>query len=229
MFNALFQTHKVSVIIFLLIYVIKTTLLLLDKKEGLDKFKKITKVPEMIVSFLFLATGIYLITQIPEIKSFLIIKLVAVALAIPVAIVGFKKNNKMLATLSLVLIIGAYGLAEMSKKQKSAKTTEPMETTIGPAKDSATVAAPTGATDLNGFNVARAGKLFKDNCSSCHGDDGKAGKAGAADLTKSTMDAMEAKSIVTDGKGSMPGVGESLHTEEINAVVNYIQSFKQKK
>jgi hypothetical protein len=227
MFKAIYWTHVISVNLFLLIYLIKTTLLLLNKSAGLEKVKKITKVPEMIISVLFLVTGIYLITQIPEIKSLLIIKLVAVALSIPLAVVGFKKNNKGLALLAFLLIVAAYGLAEMSKKQKSSSSTEVSEPKIGPSAD--TTKAPEGAVDPNGFNVARAGKLFTDNCVACHGSDGKAGKAGAADLTKSTMDAMEAKGIVTDGKGSMPGVGDHLNSEEINAVVNYIQSFKQKK
>ncbi|HEV7230091.1 MAG TPA: cytochrome c [Bacteroidia bacterium] len=228
MFQILFQTHKIVVLLFLIIYLVKTTLLLANKQEGLERFKKITKVPEMIVSFLFLATGIYLITQIPEIKSLLIIKLVAVALSIPIAVIGFRKNNKVLATLSLVLIIAAYGLAEMSKKQASSKQPEEIkETTIGPAKgDTAGAAAPDVKSD---YNVEVARKRYINNCSKCHGADGKAMIAGAADLTKSTMDAWGAKDIVTEGKGSMPGFGEHMNTEEITSMVNYIQSFKTKK
>ncbi len=237
MFQNLFLTHKIAVIVFLLIYVIKTTLLLINKNAALEQFKKMTKVIEMIVSVTFLATGIYLITQIPEIKSLLIVKLVAVALAIPVAIIGFKKNNKMLATLSLVLIIGAYGLAEMSKKQGMSKPKEDVkETTIGPAKTDTTKTNADTATSVDKeaaktaeFNAMRAKKLYGDYCSSCHGADGKAKRAGAADLSKSTLGAMEAKAVVTDGKASMPGVGETLNSGEINAVVNYIQSFKEKK
>jgi mono/diheme cytochrome c family protein len=231
MFKAIYWTHVISVNIFMLIYLIKTIQLLLNKNEGLEKFKKITKVPEMIVSVLFLGTGIYLITQIPEIKSLLIIKLVAVALSIPIAIVGFKKGNKMLASLSMLLIITAYGLAEMSKKQASSKKSPDMETATGTAKDSVHASATdsvNGAVDPNGFPVAMAKKKYKDNCSGCHGDDGKLGMAGASDLSKSTIDAMEAKDIVTNGKTTMPAFGEQLNPGEINAVVNYIQSIKKK-
>ncbi|MES2395188.1 MAG: SirB2 family protein, partial [Bacteroidota bacterium] len=91
------HTHLLSVILFLLIYLIKTVLLLSNKNEGLAKFTKVVKVPEMIVSTLFLVTGIYLLTQIPEIKTLLIIKIVAVLISIPLAIIGFKKKNKVLA------------------------------------------------------------------------------------------------------------------------------------
>ena len=112
------HTHLLVVILFLLIYLIKTTLLLMNKQETLMKFSKMVKVPEMIVSTLFLVTGIYMLTQVPEIKSLLIIKIAAVFLSIPLAVIGFKKQNKILAVASLLLIVGAYGLAEMSKKQK---------------------------------------------------------------------------------------------------------------
>jgi len=226
MYKAIYWTHVISVNIFLLIYLVKTLQLLFDKKEALEKFRKATKVPDMIVSTLFLLTGIYMITQIPEIKSLLIVKLVAVALAIPVGIVAFKKGNKILALLSLLLIVGAYGMAEMSKKQASSKQPEVKETTIGPKTDSTST---TPETDPNSFNVARAKKMYTDNCATCHGGDGKLGKAGAADLSASTIDAMEAKDIVTNGKSPMQGFGEQLSSEEINAVVNYIQSFKAKK
>jgi mono/diheme cytochrome c family protein len=232
MFKELHLTHVISVVLFLLIYLIKTILLLINKNEALDKFKKITKVPEMIVSVTFLATGIYLMTQIPEIKSFLIIKLVAVALSIPIAIIGFKKNSKVLASVAMLLIIGAYGLAEMSKKQGMHKMTDtmaaPAEPVIKASSDTSKVEEADAAKTAE-FNALRAKKLYADYCVSCHGADGKAQKAGAKDLTLSKMDAMEAKGIVTRGKGTMPGVGEVLPSGEINAVVNYIQSFKEKK
>ena len=49
-FVALYHTHKLVVVLFLLIYLIKTILLVANKTDALEKFKKITKIPEMIVS-----------------------------------------------------------------------------------------------------------------------------------------------------------------------------------
>lgn len=88
------HTHILSVILFLAIYLIKTVLLLMNKNEALAKFTKVVKVPEMIISTLFLATGVYMLTQVPEIKSLLIIKIVAVVASIPLAIIGFKNKTK---------------------------------------------------------------------------------------------------------------------------------------
>lgn len=197
------HTHLLSVILFLLIYLIKTVLLLSNKNEGLAKFTKVVKVPEMIVSTLFLVTGIYLLTQIPEIKSLLIIKIVAVLISIPLAIIGFKKKNKVLAVLSLLLIIGAYGMAEMSKKQKS----KSMETISG--------------TNLNGQ------ELFNASCVSCHGADGKLGLMEASDLSISTMEFAAKIEIIKNGKGAMTPFAEILTEEQIKAVAEYTESLKK--
>jgi cytochrome c553 len=197
------HTHLLSVILFLLIYLIKTVLLLSNKNEGLAKFTKVVKVPEMIVSTLFLVTGIYLLTQIPEIKSLLIIKIIAVLISIPLAVIGFKKKNKVLAVLSLLLIIGAYGMAEISKKQKS----KSME-------------AISGST-LNGQ------ELFKAGCISCHGADGKLGLMGAPDLSISTMGLAEKMELIKNGKGAMTPFAEILTEEQIKAVAEYSESLKK--
>ncbi|MCE9540387.1 MAG: cytochrome c [Bacteroidetes bacterium] len=197
------HTHLLSVILFLLIYLIKTVLLLSNKNEGLAKFTKAVKVPEMIVSTLFLATGIYLITQIPEIKSLLIIKIVAVLISIPLAIIGFKKKNKVLAVFSLLLIIGAYGMAEMSKKQKS-KSMEALS-----------------ANTLNGQ------ELFNASCISCHGADGKLGLMEASDLSISTIDFAAKIEIIKNGKGAMTPFAEILSEEQIKAVAEYTESLKK--
>ncbi|HKC68956.1 MAG TPA: hypothetical protein VKG26_12050, partial [Bacteroidia bacterium] len=62
-FEILKKTHFVVVTIFFLIYLIKTLLLLTDKKDALTSFTKKVKVLEMIVSVLFLVTGVYLMTK----------------------------------------------------------------------------------------------------------------------------------------------------------------------
>jgi hypothetical protein len=58
----------------------------------------------MIVSTAFLGTGIYMLFNIPEIKPLLVIKIGIVFASIPIAIIAYKKNNKALAVLSLVMI-----------------------------------------------------------------------------------------------------------------------------
>ncbi len=198
------HTHIVSVILFLLIYLIKTALLLTNKNENLARFTKVIKVPEMIISTLFLGTGIYLLTQVPEIKSLLIIKIIVVLVSIPLAIIGFKKQNKALAVISLILIISAYGLAEMSKKQKS-KAMETISTSTVNGKE-----------------------LFDASCVSCHGTDGKLGVMGASDLSISTLDLVTCIDIIKDGKGAMTAFSGALNDDQIIAVAEYIETLRKK-
>ncbi|MBA3971334.1 MAG: SirB2 family protein [Bacteroidetes bacterium] len=197
------HTHLLTVILFLAIYLIKTTLLLADKKTTLETFTKAVKVPEMIISTLFLVTGIYMLTIVPEIKTLMIIKIIAVLISIPLAVIGFKKQKKLLAVASLLLLIGAYGLAEMSKKQKSAAMT-----TIT-------------ATNINGE------ELYIASCANCHGTDGKLGLMGSKDLSQSTMDLDSRINIIKNGKNAMvPFVGQ-LTDVQIKTVAVYIESLKK--
>lgn len=196
------HTHLLVVVLFLLIYLIKTTLLLLNKQEALLKFSKMVKVPEMIVSILFLVTGIYMLIQLPEIKSLLIIKIVAVFLSIPLAVIGFKKQNKILAVASLLLIVGAYGLAEMSKKQKSKSMSTISESTVNGAE------------------------LYNKSCVSCHGADGKLALNGAKDLTQSALDLNAKLDIIKNGKNAMTPFGEMLNEAQIKAVAEYTETLK---
>src|SRR5882762_6849469 len=98
--TGILHTHYLVVTLFLLIYVIKTILLLSNKSDLLASFSKKVKVVEMIVSFLFLLTGIYLTTQLSfggKYDYLFYVKIVLVLSSIPIAIIGFRKSNKVLA------------------------------------------------------------------------------------------------------------------------------------
>lgn len=203
MYKTIFYTHLVTVNLFLLIYLVKTVMLLANKNDGLAKFTKITKVPEMIISLLFLVTGIYMITEVPVIHMFLIIKIAAVLLSIPLAVIGFKKKNKALAVLAFVLIVAAYGLAEMSKK----KGAEPVSTEA--------------ASSVDGKGI------YTVNCERCHGTDGKLGLMGSKDLTVSAMDVATKIELIKNGKGAMTAFGGILSEEQVKAVADYTETLKK--
>ncbi len=211
MYKALFYTHLVSVNIFLFAYLIKTILLVANKKEALAKFTKAFKVPEMIISTLFLATGIYLLMQMGTTKL-LIIKICVVLVSIPVAIVGFKKGNKVLAVLSMLMIISAYGLAEMNKKRIEKQTIDP------------------ALSDTNAFNydIQKHGEaLYNAYCVNCHGAEGHNGVGGGADLTISKKSFKEMADQIRTGSSSMAPYKNVMNEQEISAVVTYIVTFKK--
>lgn len=201
-FDIIRKTHFVVVTIFYLIYLIKTILLLANQKDTLAGFARKTKVIEMIVSFLFLATGIYLLTQVPEIKTDLIIKIALVIVSIPLAVVGFKRGNKALAVLSFVCLTAAFGIAEMSAHKNKAKVTYK---DIGTGEGGA----------LNGQ------QMYIDNCAKCHGLDGKAGIAGAKDISKTEMNVDAIADIITKGRNGMPAT-VGLTPEETRAIAQYV-------
>lgn len=198
--------HVIAVNLFILIYLVKT-ILLFSNQAKLDSFSKKIKVPEMIISTLFLVTGIWLYAIVGAIKTFHVIKLLLIFTAIPLAVVGFKKHKKGLALIAFFFIVGAYGLAEMSRsKPYMAKKTIPSEQV--------------------GLNVYQA------NCVMCHGEDGKKNYRGAVDLSSSVMDQGGSEAIISSGvkkgtHGSMPAFESTLSSDEIRSVAQYIQSLKK--
>lgn len=196
MATGMLHTHYLFVVLFTLIYLIKTILLLSDRDELLEKFKKKTKVVEMIISFGFLATGIFLLTQVPVITMLMIVKIALVLLSIPLAVIGYKKKNKILATLSFFLIVVSFGLAHKAKDAKA-----------------------------GGKTLALSGKeIYNDKCALCHGDNGKLGMSGAKDLSVTQMDHTNIVTIVTNGKNTMASYKDALTPEQIEAVASYIET-----
>lgn len=201
MYKGFLHTHYLVVTLFLLIYVIKTILLLSNKNDLLQTFTKKVKVIEMIVSSLFFLTGGYLITQTPlggAYDHLLWIKLAMIVASIPLAVIGFKRQNKILAALSLLLITGSFGLAEVYHKKKA-------------------VAAPSETNS----SVAMDGKsLYETNCKVCHGNDGKAMLSGAPDLSATALDKDQIKGIILNGRNLMVKVNVSeAEAEQISEYV----------
>jgi mono/diheme cytochrome c family protein len=201
--NLLARIHAVSVMLFLFTYVVKT-ILLFSSRTMLDKYSRITKVPEMIISAAFLGTGIWLFVLLDGMKVFHIIKLVLVFVSIPLAVIGFKKYKKGLALLALVLIVGAYGLSEMSKNKP-----------FIPKK----VQLSAGST----LPLASGALIYHQNCSFCHGDDGKKKYRTAPDLTLSLFSHDAVMQMIREGsKGKMPPYNIIMSDENISAVADYV-------
>lgn len=202
--------HLYSVLIFLLIYLVKT-ILLFSNVAMLDKFTRATRVVEMIVSTLFLLTGVWMLFILGAVKMLMIIKFILVFISIPIAVVGFKRRNKLLALLSLLLIIGAYGMSEAAKKKP-----------FIPSK-----------VEVNGNadDAAKLGiKTYIANCAMCHGKDGKKMYRDSKDLSVSALDQASIEMIVREGSSAnkyrMPAFAGTLSDEEITAVSAYVQSLR---
>lgn len=201
MYSSAFYIHLLAVVILVLLTVVRITLLLTNKTARLDFVSKRTAIPERIIGVLILASGIYLMLQLPSVNLLLILKLLCVLAAIPLGIIAYRKKIKLLAIVSFGLIIGALVLVEGSKKQTARGT-------------------------LTQVTAANGQALYIATCSQCHGADGRKGAAGAADLSKSKLDMPSIRQIIINGKGSMPAYKKILDDTQVTEIVNYVQKLK---
>ncbi len=104
--------HWLFIALFLLSYLIKAVLFLTNNSQY-PTFRKKTIIPESIVSAGFLITGIVLLANIgfASLGGWFHLKLTLVVLGIPIGIIGFKKNSKLLVLLSLLMFLYVFGLA----------------------------------------------------------------------------------------------------------------------
>lgn len=210
------SVHITFVSIFLVFMLLKTTLLLTNNKTLLDKVRAKTKIVDMILGTLIIVTGLGLIMFKGNISLYLFAKIFAVFAAIPLGIIGLKRGKKVLAILSVVLLLYTYGVAE-TKSYKLKKNKFSLE-------NSGTADA---VLNSNQATLVVNGKaIYAQLCVECHGEDGKKGFLNAKDLTASVLSRQEKINIVTNGKGSMTKFDSQLAEEDIEAVVSYIETLK---
>lgn len=198
----MFYTHVTVVSLFVLFCFVKMLLLFSNKQERLSRFTKVTAIPERLMGLLFLVTGIYLLTQLPEINSYMIIKLVCVVLAATLAVIGFKRSQKATVLIAFVFLLSAYGLAEVSKRKLA-------------------------AGDIQQAATASGRDIFNASCAQCHGQDGKKGVMGATDLSITPLDIQTILLTVENGKGAMVGYRGILSEAQIHSVAEYVQHLKK--
>jgi mono/diheme cytochrome c family protein len=211
MYPTILLIHKISVSLFLLAYIVRL-IGLLGNIQGLQSLfakKPVRIVVDMVISTLFLITGMWMLFNMPSglISTLLIVKIAVVFLSIPIAIVGFKKGKKALAILSVVLLLGAYGMGEANKKRPVIQ------------KDMARTSAEAKELYMAG------------NCNLCHGAQGNEPNTslGAKDLSKSKLGDAEIKSIISNGKNNMPGYKKQLDEKQIDELVQYVKTLRANK
>ncbi|MFN3529465.1 MAG: SirB2 family protein [Bacteroidia bacterium] len=220
MYTGMLHTHTLVVVLFVLLYFIKT-ILLFSSEAKLAAFSKRTRIAEMVISTLFLLTGLYLAFNAPGIHvgSWFWIKLLAVFASIPVAVIAFKRKKKPLALLAMALLLYAYGVSEtksprMNKADYFSKlggeATVPVDQ-FDPMSDS--------------YDILDHGQaLYINNCAVCHGNDGALGAGGSKNLQLTLKDKQEMYTIIYEGKNGMPAFKGMLSSEEMMATVAYVKA-----
>jgi len=210
---SLYHTHKFAISLFLIIYLFKM-ILLFSGKARLEKSSSRIKVPEIIISTLFLLTGILLLFEAAEIRNLFIIKIATVVLAIPIAFKAYKSHNRPLALLSFIMLIGAYGLAEMNKYNVIHQTDLPGDVVVD-------------ASNPEYDMISHGRALYNTQCVVCHGKDGRLQMSGAKKLTISVMSKEEIITRINTGKMTMPSYEDHFTDHEKKAITDYVISVRK--
>jgi cytochrome c553 len=218
--------HITIVVVYIIFMAYKNILLLLGMNEKLAAFRAKTKIAEMIFGTLLLLTGGYLLYITQKIEVYMIVKIVILFAVIPLGIVGYNKGNKVLATLSTLLMVYAYLVAK----------SDSLTFNIGREKPTSSITESQAIDSLpsdkiinqNMENVlANAKPVFVAQCAICHGVDGKMMANGAKDLTTSTKTLEERIAIISNGKNLMPAFKYQLSEKDIQGLAIYTQMLKQ--
>jgi len=82
------------------------------------------------------------------------------------------------------------------------------------------------ANKTNTVSTVDGAKIYKLNCTICHGSNGKLGISGSKDLTKSILSKEERIQLIKNGKNAMLPFKALLSEEEIEAVAEYTFQLK---
>lgn len=224
MVKGILHLHLTVVIIFLISLTIKTILLLVNNRSALEKIRAKTKVLEMILGTLILLTGGYLMFATKNFETYIIVKLILVFIAIPLGIVGLKRSNKVLTLISLLLFIYIYGIAETKsiKFKRERYVLDDPEFKNMPDVNEQSILEQNEEVRLKYARV-----LYINLCARCHGENGQLGTAGAKDLSQSILTKEEMALVIAHGKGIMPGFEKELSEQDIDLLVDYVNTFRK--
>ena len=200
----LLHLHVTAALLLLISLLFKTGLLLLNRKEMLDKFRGKTKVVEMIVGALILVTGGYLAFKLGFGQPYLLIKTILIFIAIPLSIVGLKKGKKGMAIIGVLLFVYIYGIGETKSATFKKKKLEIASEIRNPGR-----------------------VIYQQLCISCHGENGNKGVYKAPDLTKSNMEKDKVVELIKNGKNLMPGVEDQIDEQQLELLADYLYTIRE--
>jgi uncharacterized membrane protein SirB2 len=211
------HSHVAIVTLFLIFLLFKTVLLLANKKVLLAKVRSY-KMIDPILGTLMLITGGYLLSLYGmAAPTYLWVKLILVLLVIPIGIIAFKKENKIMAIFALILTFYIYGASEAGSLTFSKAAV---------VKESPVEGTETVLLEVSDDVLKTGQEIYLAECKKCHGVDGKKGLFKSPDLSVSKLNLSERVAWVKQGKGVMPAYEGKLSEGEIQAVAAYLDELK---
>lgn len=224
MANNMLFLHVAAVTLFLILLIFKTFLLLINKKEFLAQIRDRSKAIDLVLGISILISGAYLLIIIGSISIYIIAKIVLVLIAIPLGIFGLKKDNKILATLSVLIFIYVYAIAET---KNIALKNGIHNSDINSFQDYSDHQANEILREAESATLQQGKVIFKVLCVECHGENGQKEIAGTGSLATSKLGMEEQITIIAEGRGEMSGFEAELSEHEIELVAAYTKTLKQ--
>jgi uncharacterized membrane protein SirB2 len=112
-YELLLHLHLWTAVLFLLSYAVKSVLFLSGRRDAFLAYKKRTLLVETLLSVAFLVLGIWMMVfriRTGTYPHWLDPKITLAIVAIPLGIVGFKKENKFMVALSLLFFLAALAI-----------------------------------------------------------------------------------------------------------------------
>ena len=213
--------HVTVVTLFLVFFIFKIFLLLINQTQILATVRNRTKSIDIILGGLVFISGIYLIVVIGNTNLYMITKIVLVLIAIPLGIVGLKRNNKLVSMLAVVIFIYIYGIAE-TKNLALKKQVYNLENFTFEGDQANDILKAAESASLQQGKV-----IYKVLCVECHGEDGKNQLSGTADLAATNLKIEEKIAVIAEGRGEMKGFEAELSEHEIELVAAYTETLQQ--
>lgn len=107
-YQILLHTHLTFAVLFLLSYLVKSVLFFSGNRDAFLNYKKKTLIIETLFAVGFLVLGFWMVIfrfKTGSYQHWLDPKITLALIAIPLGIVGFKKENKIMVALSLLFFI----------------------------------------------------------------------------------------------------------------------------
>ena len=211
--------HVFLAVSYTVIFLVKLAFLLYGADGRLQSFRRRTIWLEMIIPALFLFTGAMLAVKGNQWgEHWFLAKLIALLMIILLGIQTFRRNSKALGIFTLILFAYIYAVSF----QKTPMLQNQQEALMKERKKN--------KEDLNGATKEDKGYyLFTSmGCAKCHGEDGNLGYSGAAILSESELSDDQIKTTVAKGRKNMPAFGKYFTAEEMDNLVAYVKSLRDK-
>jgi uncharacterized membrane protein SirB2 len=220
MFTGILHSHTGIVTLYLVLLLIKTVLLLANKKEALQKVRSKTRILEIVLGSLFIITGVWLsFLSAAANGAYFWVKIVAILAIVPLGIIAFKREQKVLGIFTLILFAYTYGISET----KSLTLQKNL-----PAYYAQAVPEKSFDPSSSDYKLVKHGEyVYNKNCTSCHGKNGKGQWSGSNNLHNSGLTYQGTRGWIQNGQNKMPAYKGYLSEQEIKAVAKYVMQFKE--